>query len=146
MNRRRALGAIAIVTVAFGTAGCATTIDSSNTTVPANTTTTVFVPVGTTDELLAQLLVELGGLSEAIVDNAHQREIIARADALWNAARDDVAARHHRLLIDFDDAMALAHLGVDRRRPADADKAYVNLRALVAALPTADATIPTSTG
>ena len=33
-------------------------------------------------------------------------------------------------------AIGLAHLGVERRRPADADKAYLNLTALVAALPT----------
>ena len=43
---------------------------------------------------------------------------------------------HPRLLPEFEAAIGLAHLGVERRRPADADKAYLNLTALVAALPT----------
>ena len=124
-------------------AGCATTIDSSNTTAPANTTTTVFVPTGTTDELLAQMLGELGGLSEAIVANSHQRDMIDRIDALWSAASGQVAVLQPRLLPEFEEAIGLAHLGVERRRPADADKAYLNLTALVAALPT---TSPPPTG
>ena len=124
-------------------AGCATTIDSSNTTAPANTTTTVFVPTGTTDELLAQMLGELGGLSEAIVANSHQRDMIDRVDALWSAASGQVAVLRPRLMPEFEGAIGLAHLGVERRRPADADKAYLNLTALVAALPT---TSPPPTG
>ena len=133
---RRPVSAAALVVgcVALG-AGCATTIDSSNTTAPANTTTTVFVPAGTTDELLAQMLAELGGLSEAIVDNSHQREIIDRVDALWSAASGDVALLQPRLMPEFEEAIGLAHLGVERRRPADADKAFLNLTALTAALP-----------
>ena len=127
-------------------AGCATTIDSSNTTAPANTTTTVFVPAGTTDELLAQMLGELGGLSEAIVANSHQRDMIDRVDVLWSAASGQVAVLRPRLMPEFEEAIGLAHLGVERRRPADADKAFLNLTALVAALTTTPPTSPPPTG
>jgi len=40
--------------------------------------------------------------------------------------------------VEFDRAIELMHNGVDRRRPADADKALTNLRNLIASLPPAD--------
>jgi hypothetical protein len=138
VKRRATVAILAAVVPSAAVSGCATTFDSSNTTAPAVTTTTVFVATGSTADLLDQLLAELSGLSEAIVDNSHQRDIVTRADAIWDAARDGVAARHGALVDEFDAEMGLAHLGVDRRRPADADRAYANLRALVAS------TYPTS--
>ena len=48
------------------------------------------------------MLGELGGLSEAIVDNSHQRDIIDRVDALWSAASGEVAVLHPRLLPEFE--------------------------------------------
>lgn len=145
-RERRAVGWCALALSGSALGGCATTIDSSNTTAPpGSTTTTVFVPAGDTAAVIGQLLGELSGLSEAIVDNEHQREIVARADTLYAAARPGIESAHPGLVDDFDEAMALAHNGVDKRRPADADRALSNLQVLVDALapvtsPTPDAT------
>jgi hypothetical protein len=98
--------------------------------------TTEFVASGSAAELLDQLLAEADDLSEAIVANEGQRAILARIDTIWAAARPDVEERAQDNLAEFDRTIALMHTGVDRRRPADADKAYNNLSALRAAMPT----------
>jgi hypothetical protein len=118
-------------------AGCATEVDPEIPTAitEASTVTTEFVASGSTDELLEQLLTEAGTLSEAIVTNEDQHEIIGRIDVIWEAARPGVEQADPDSVLEFDQAIELLHTGVDRRRPADADKAYNNLTQLVAALP-----------
>ncbi len=130
MARAVAAAALAAMTVA-----CAeTTIDPDVTTRPSvDVTTTVFAPSGTTAELLDQLVAESGQLSDLIVENEGQRAALARIDAIWALARADIATDQEDLLPGFESAIGLLHTGVDRRRPADADKAHNNLRTLVAA-------------
>ena len=53
---------------------------------------------------------------------------------IWEAARPGVEQAGPDSVLEFDQAIELLHTGVDRRRPADADKAYNNLTQLVAAL------------
>ena len=117
-------------------AGCSTEVDPE---IAAESTgepsTTEFVAVGTTAELFDQLVAEAGGLSEAIVANHGQRTIVGRIDTLWAGARPAVERDAPDILAEFDRTIALMHTGVDRRRPADADKAYTNLVNLLAALP-----------
>ncbi len=84
--------------------------------------------------MLDQLLAEAGTLSEAIVQNEGQHEIIGRIDVIWTAARPGVEQASPDSVTEFDQSIELMHTGVDRRRPADADKAYNNLTQLVAAL------------
>ncbi len=122
---------------AYALSACATTIDPTATTLPPgqSTTTTVFIASGSTSELLDQLVDAAVGLSEAIVENEGQRDIIARIDTLWDAARAGVERAVPDNVVEFDRAIELMHNGVDRRRPADADKALTNLRNLIAALP-----------
>ncbi len=124
---------LAIVTLA----GCATEVDPEVAVDPtgASPPTTEFVANGSTAELLDQLLAEAGGLSEAIVANEGQHDIIGRIDVIWAAARPGVESAAPDQLLEFDRAIVMLHTGVDRRRPADADKAYNNLRNLVAAVP-----------
>jgi hypothetical protein len=129
-----AIGAALVVTLATG---CATQVDpdlAAPATGPAPATT-AFVATGSTTELLDQLLVEAGGLSEAIVQNEGQRDVIARIDAIWEAARPGVEEAAPDEVLELDRAIVMLHTGVDRRRPADADKAYTNLVNLLAALP-----------
>ena len=73
-------------------AGCATEVDPEVAVDPtgASPPTTEFVATGSTAELLAQLLAETGGLSEAIVSNEVQHDIIGRIDVIWTAARPGV--------------------------------------------------------
>jgi hypothetical protein len=56
-----------------------------------------------------------------------------RIDALWQAARQEVAANRPELLADFDANVRRCADAVRFRRAADADKAAANLRALVTA-------------
>ena len=134
MTPRRPLAAAALLVTVL--AGCATEVDPE---IPpaiteASTVTTEFVASGSTAELLDQLLAEAGTLSEAIVQNEGQHEIIGRIDVIWTAARPGVERASPHSVTEFDQAIELMHTGVDRRRPADADKAYNNLIQLVAAL------------
>ena len=133
-HRSATLPATALVAIVLG--GCATEVDpeiaAQSTGVPS---TTEFVAVGTTAELFDQLVAEAGGLSEAIVANHGQRTIVGRIDTLWAAARPAVEDEAPDSLVEFERTIALMHTGVDRRRPADADKAYTNLVILLAALP-----------
>jgi hypothetical protein len=131
----RAAATIAIVALA----ACSTEVDPELAAEPTGSDvvrTTEFVASGSTAELLDQLVAEAGGLSEAIVANEGQRAILARIDTIWAAARPDVEEQAQDNLAEFDRTIALMHTGVDRRRPADADKAYNNLTALRAAMPT----------
>jgi hypothetical protein len=133
--RRRATALAAAALVATVAAGCSTEVDpeiaARSTGVPS---TTEFVAAGTTGELFDQLVAEAGTLSEAIVANDGQRTIVGRIDTLWEAARPAVEERAPDNLAAFDRTIALMHTGVDRRRPADADKAYRNLVELVGAV------------
>jgi hypothetical protein len=117
-------------------AACATEVDPEIPTAitGASTVTTEFAASGSTAELLDQLLTDAGTLSEAIVTNEGQHEIIGRIDVIWQAARPGVEQTDPDSVLEFDQAIELLHTGVDRRRPADADKAYNNLVQLVAAL------------
>lgn len=128
--------AAAVVAAGLGSlAACAeTTVDTSLTTASsAGVTTTVFVASGTTVELLDQLVGESGRLSDLIVADDGAVEALARIETLWSLAGDDVAAERPDLVPGFESAIGLVRTGVERRRPADADKAYNNLRALFAA-------------
>ncbi len=142
-QRRLAAGAAVVVALssALALTACATTIDPDVTTVASGDAaqTTVFVATGSTTALLDQLVVEATGLSEAITENEGQRSTMERIDALWEVARTGVDAKAPDMLADFDRAVALMRNGVDRRRPADADKALNNFRSLAAAFPADDA-------
>jgi hypothetical protein len=116
-------------------ASCATTYDTSATTVPA-TTSTVYVPAGSTTDLLASISAEVAALSEKLVDNEGQREALARIEAQWDAARPDIEQQRPELLASFDAAIAQVQRAVERRRPADADKASKNIVVLIAAFET----------
>ena len=131
--RSGAVGATALALVVAVT-GCANTINEAALTAESSTTTVAFVPTGTTAELLDQLVEEAGTLSEAIVQNEGDDAIVGRLDKIWAAARPAVEQDAPNLVVEFDLAVAMLHRGVDRRRPADADKATRNLRVLVAAI------------
>jgi hypothetical protein len=118
----------------LGVAGCApNTINDAALAPDTTTATTVFVPEGTTEDLLDQLVVGAGGLSEAIVQNEGDEALMDRLGAIWAAARPGVVQGSPDLVGEFDMAMELLERGVTRRRPADADKATRNLQTLVAA-------------
>jgi hypothetical protein len=129
--RRLAAGAAGCLVVV----GCAsTTVDTVETTVPGPTAVTT-TPSGSVDELLDRLLAEVTSLSELVVQNEGQREALARIEALWAVAETEVQQTRPDLAVDFAAAMELTRRSVERRRPADADKAANNLRLLIDSFP-----------
>jgi hypothetical protein len=114
-------------------AGCAgTTVVEDQTTVPASTTAPT-VPPGGLEVLLPALLDTLAGMSEdlAAKGSAPERARLAYAEELWAAAEPLVEAERPELVDQFDQLMALVTTAVDRRRPADADKAFAFMTPLV---------------
>ena len=107
------------------------TYDASATTAPRVTATTVFVATGSPKELLAAIQSGVDGLSEQLVDGEGQRPTLARIQAQWAVVRPTVKTEHPELLIGFDAVLAQVQRSVDRRRPADADKAAKNLAVLI---------------
>ena len=81
----------------------------------------------------AALSAETEALSAALVDNDGQREALARIDALWAEAQPEIAEDRPDLLRGFEVVIELVRRSVERRRPADADKAHKNLLVLIAA-------------
>lgn len=128
--------AITVSIAAALATGCAgTTVVEEQTTVAASTTAPT-VPDGGLDVLLPALVDTLGGLSEDIAakGSAPERGRLAYAEELWNAAAPLVEAAHPELVEQFDQLMALAATAADRRRPADADKAFAFMQPLVDAV------------
>jgi len=122
--------------VVVALAGCATTVDpDASGSAAGDLSTTVFVATGSTAELLDQLASEAIGLSEAIVENEGERDILGRIEALWEGAAKGVEDGAPGAVADFERTIDLMRRAVERRSPADADKALNNLRPLIAALP-----------
>ena len=117
--------------VAALTACNSVTYDASATTAPRVTTTTVFLPTGSTKDLLASIATAVDGLSEKLVQGDGQRPALARIQAEWAVVRPRIEAARPELLSGFDSVLAQVQRSVDRRRPADADKAAKNLAVLI---------------
>ena len=68
-----------------------------------------------------------------LVDNDGQPQALVRVEAIWALVRPEVATDRPELLEGFDTVIDLVRRSVERRRPADADKAHKNLLTLIAA-------------
>jgi hypothetical protein len=126
----------------LATACAATTYEGGDTSTTAAATGASTVDASTLDtamtvvaaepeDLLPQLADEAAGLSRVMIDGGDDDAAVARIDALWQAARQPVAASRPELLADFDANVRRCRTAVQFRRAADADKAAANLRALV---------------
>lgn len=115
---------------------CAPTVVEDTTpstaTAPPNATTST-VPLPSTAVARIEQIVELSrGLGNLIVDGGDD-EVIERIDALWAASEGEVGDREPALGREIVHQLALLHLGVERNRPAEADKASQNLAAVLQA-------------
>ena len=113
-------------------AGCAsTTIDIS-----AEPTTTV-VSVTTLPDGAAATLQEMAVLADSLGNQIAKggdapKETLAQIEELWTAAAPELRRQRAELGLEIDHQVELIRTAVERKRPADADKAAQNL-ALVAA-------------
>jgi hypothetical protein len=127
----RAAGPLLVVVLTSLAACAETTIEPSATT--GVTTTIALTLDGTREDLLAQLDEELSALSERIVDDDGPANALVRIEALWEILRPDLESDRASLVPQFEGVITLARSAVTRRRPADADKASLNLQALLTA-------------
>lgn len=131
----RALAVAAAVAVAG--AGCATTTDAGapGAPLPAGASTTTVPAVDDVpDGIDAQLetIVELAaGLGDEIYEDGSEEDVtFARVQAIWAVAGPVVAENDTALHREFEHSLGILADGVSRNRPADADKASRNLRAV----------------
>jgi hypothetical protein len=129
MNTRRVV--VGVVAGALSLGACGTTIDTSLETTTTAVATTTTLPVGAAAELLPRLVDEASDMSRRVRENDDDRSALERIQALWDASRTEVARDFPELLGSFDGQIAMMERAVQFNRPADADKAYRNLDALV---------------
>lgn len=127
MIRRSGLFAVATAVVL---SSCATVIietEEAETTVETVASVVVTtIPQGDIVTLLSQLVESASGLGDAI---ANQRNVVARqqaadAEAIWLALRPQLLETGIDVVEDLQRMVTLIQTAVDRKRPADADKAF----------------------
>jgi hypothetical protein len=128
-----------VVLLGLMATGCATTIDESFVTVPGTdpaevSTTTSTLPSGSAADLLPVLLTEAADMSRRVRESDGDREALERINALWDASSLEVGRSNPALLGSFEGQLDMLGRAVQFNRPADADKAYRNLDALVDAV------------
>jgi hypothetical protein len=84
------------------------------------------LPQGDIESLLSQLVNSANGLGEAIANKqtARANQQAADAEAIWSVLQPQLLATGLDVVEDIDRMVELIQTAVDRRRPADADKAF----------------------
>lgn len=126
--RRTCLGALAVMLLA---ACSPTTYDSTTDTKPQQPATTTTLPTGSAAELLPELLAEVQGLPQRVMNADGDGASATRIEQLWAAVQPEVAANRPDLVKDFEFVVRRCRSAADRNRPADADRAFKNLDTLV---------------
>jgi hypothetical protein len=119
--------------VLVATSGCAATTYDSSITVGSAASTTTVLPTGSAVQLLPQLVQEAATLSGSINGAGDKQAVVARLDALWAAARDEVTHHDRDLATEIGAEVDKSRSAARFNRPGAADKAYRNLTALVQA-------------
>jgi hypothetical protein len=128
-GRRAGLGALAIALLA--TASSPTTNDESKATDPSSAPVTTVVPAGTPEELLPLMLAEVQALPSRVSNNDGAGAAAERIEQLWAAIEPAIRATDPDLVMDFEFVVRRCRAAADHKRPADADRAFKNLDALV---------------
>ncbi|MEY3690400.1 MAG: hypothetical protein RJB57_55 [Actinomycetota bacterium] len=126
MHPRFTVRAVAVVLCAGVLTSCSTTIlDTINTTTTSSVVTTTTIPTGDIPELLGQLLENTQGLGSAIVakDKAVTAEKLRNVESIWVALKPQLLELPNDLATDVERIVNLVRSAVNKKRPADADKA-----------------------
>jgi hypothetical protein len=111
--------------------GTDSTIQPGDTVGTALPTTTLLIE-GSTSELLVQMATEMSRLSAQVAEDGDAETVtLANIVAIWAAAEPQVEATRPELVDGFDTTVVMATSAVERKRPADADKAFSLLTDLV---------------
>lgn len=106
------------------------TIDGGTIVDPDATAPTV-APTGSAADLLPDLSIEMSRLGSQIAEGGDSKETMVRIEQIWDRVRPEIATDRAELLDAFDATIDMARTGVERKRPADADKAFALLTDLV---------------
>lgn len=131
MNPRRAALAIGAIIGSIALSSCGeTTVVEVSTTAPPTTAVevTTTVPDGEPTELAARLSALAFELSTAISDG-RGKQTFAEIEAIWTALAAQL--RRTEFVVDIGERVDFMRNAVERKRPADADKAAMHIRALV---------------
>ncbi len=134
MRPRFAVRAVAVVLCAGVLTSCSTTIlDTINTTTTSSVVTTTTIPTGDIPALLGQLLENTENLGSAIVakDKAVTAEKLRNVESVWIALRPQLLELPNDLATDIERIVNLVRSAVNKKRPADADKAQRFLSLIV---------------
>ena len=132
LRSRTILVTLAALTTGLTTiSACAPTKIDTSITVEPPITTPVTAPTGTPAELMPRMVEAASTLSDLIGSHGNRGRVMDQINALWQATRPQLGASNPDLVKVVDAQVALCQIAVDRNRPADADKCYNNLTALV---------------
>jgi hypothetical protein len=134
---RGALIAAQLFVVLMLTACGATTVDQSIAASADTDVTTTLPPIrpdASLVELVGDLTDSMRHLDEQVIEGDTDEETLARIEAIWVIA--EPLAREHSIDMVFglEQSVDLARTAVERRRPADASKAYKIAAALLETL------------
>ena len=106
------------------------TIDGGTIVDPDAPTPTV-APTGSAADLLPDLSIEMSRLGSQIAEGGDDDETLARIEEIWDRIRPEIDADRPDLLNGLGATIEMAQIAVERKRPADADKAFSLLSDLV---------------
>ena len=138
---RTITGALATVLFGIVASSCSTVINDTATTeapsdtVPVMVTTTI--PSGDITTLMSQLVSTANGLGEAIANRQtnQARQQASDAQAIWSVLQPRLIDSGIDVVEDIDRMVELMNTAVDRKRPADADKAFRFISIIAEELP-----------
>ena len=129
------------VRIVAGTLACAlavacspTTYVDTGTTSSIAATTTTTLPVGAVSELLPQMLAEVQDLPRRVAEADSPGASATRIEQLWAAMQPEVDRDWPDLSPEFEFVVRRCRAAADRKRPADADRAYKNLNTIATAI------------
>jgi hypothetical protein len=132
----------AVLATAIVLSSCSTVInDTTSTEAPEDTvaiSTSTTIPSGDITTLLNQLVITTNGLGEAIANRQDDqaRQQAADASAIWIALQPQLLDSGIDVVEDLDRMVRLVQTAVERKRPADADKAFRFISLIAKEIPT----------
>ena len=116
---------VGVLSVALLTSCSTKILDTIDTTTTSSVVTTTTIPTGSVAELLAAIDTNARGLGNLVAEkaNAEARERLRNVESIWIALKPQLVALKNDSDLDVQRIVDLVRSSVERKRPADADKA-----------------------
>jgi hypothetical protein len=124
-RRTPRLFAVGVVSAVLLTSCSTTILETIDTTTTSSVVTTTTIPVGSVADLLSAIDANARGLGNLVADkaNAEARERLRNVEAIWIALEPQLVALKNDSDLDVRRIVDLVRSAVEKKRPADADKA-----------------------